>query len=547
MSTSNRCANLLLKGWAYKDYHYFFNHLKSAKDIQLEILKDNLQRNREKEFGRKHQFSKIKNIIDYHRNVPIRKYEDFIDYIEKIKLGESGILTRDDVLLFEPTGGSTGGSKLIPYTAHLKSEFRKSINVWLFDIFHHYPALLSGSSYWSISPHTHKPQKTPGGISIGFESDAAYLGIFGKVISRLFPVPEAVKKVKNIENFRQISSVFLLASSDLSLISVWNPTFLLLVLNYITDNTEVLLKSIFDGKIYSQYPEDISFLNSYLKKLPSRAKELEGCFNLPENEIFQNIWPQLKLISCWKEGTASQFINKLEYFFPNVFIQGKGLLATEAFITLPLFEANGCLPAYTSHFLEFRSSADGSVYLLDELETGESYSVIVTTGGGLYRYDLGDIVRITGKYCGLPILKFDGRLQTCDLVGEKLQENFVQNVLIKALFELQLNAQFVFLAPVVRENEQFYGLFIELLDNKNRKKISVLKDNIENRLNLNFHYKYARDLNQLGPVRVFLISGDAIRYYEKRCTDEGQKSGDIKPVYLDTRTAWESFFPGEFI
>ena len=41
------------------------------------------------EFGKEHHFEQIKNHNDFVKNVPIREYEDFKKYIEKIKAGQA--------------------------------------------------------------------------------------------------------------------------------------------------------------------------------------------------------------------------------------------------------------------------------------------------------------------------------------------------------------------------------------------------------------------------------------------------------------------------
>ena len=75
-------------------------------------------------------------------------------------------------------------------------------------------------------------------------------------------------------------------------------------------------------------------------------------------------------------------------------MQGKGLLATEAPITVPLVRADGCVPLVDSVFLEFEDAA-GRFRLLDEVAPDAEYAVIVTQPGGLLRYRLGDRVRVT--------------------------------------------------------------------------------------------------------------------------------------------------------
>src|SRR6202035_1674739 len=106
------------------------------------------------------------------------------------------------------------------------------------------------------------------------------------------------------------------------------------------------------------------------------------------------LWPHLHTISCWTDANAAVPAAHVAGLFPHARIQGKGLIATEAFISLPLVGHDGAALAVRSHFLEFESvngqneMCDREARLAHELERGRRYAVIVSTGGGLYRYHL---------------------------------------------------------------------------------------------------------------------------------------------------------------
>jgi hypothetical protein len=68
------------------------------------------------EFGQEHHFSQIKTHEDYAKNVPIRTYEDFKVYIEKLKQGKQNILWKGFPIYFAKTSGTTSGVKYIPIT-----------------------------------------------------------------------------------------------------------------------------------------------------------------------------------------------------------------------------------------------------------------------------------------------------------------------------------------------------------------------------------------------------------------------------------------------
>jgi hypothetical protein len=67
-------------------------------------------------FGEQHGFSQIKDYMDYKEKVPIREYEGFLPYIEKIRLGHQNILWPGRPIYWAKTSGTTAGSKYIPIT-----------------------------------------------------------------------------------------------------------------------------------------------------------------------------------------------------------------------------------------------------------------------------------------------------------------------------------------------------------------------------------------------------------------------------------------------
>src|SRR5439155_20756984 len=146
----------------------------------------------------------------------------------RIGAGEARVLTADPVLLLEPTSGASGGEKLIPYTAGLRRQFQRGVAAWIADLYWHRPAVRRGRAYWSISPALGPPRRSSGGIPIGFADDAEYLGRLERfALRRLLVAPPAVARLSDMAAFRYCTLLFLLAAEDLTLVSVWNPTFLL--------------------------------------------------------------------------------------------------------------------------------------------------------------------------------------------------------------------------------------------------------------------------------------------------------------------------------
>ena len=89
-----------------REYQDFMN-IKDIRAVQNEKLADILSRNKSSEYGKLYCFVDIKTIKEFQERVPLTDYEDYKPYIEKIKRGEKGILTVEDVLLLELSSGST--------------------------------------------------------------------------------------------------------------------------------------------------------------------------------------------------------------------------------------------------------------------------------------------------------------------------------------------------------------------------------------------------------------------------------------------------------
>ena len=163
------------------------------------------------------------------------------------------------------------------------------------------------------------------------------------------------------------------------------------------------------------------------------GRKLQTIFrrDLPWLEKLRLIWPKLALISCWADAGAGGYYEALQSLLPTVEIQPKGLLATEGCVSLPLLGRPGAALALRSHFFEFQPvDAPHDIRLAHELEPGGRYRVILTTGGGLYRYELRDEVEVVGFANRCPLLRFLGKSDCIgDLVGEKLSEPHVRAVL----------------------------------------------------------------------------------------------------------------------
>lgn len=527
---------------------------------QRELLLGYLQRNRETDFGKHHNFAAIRSIAEYQARVPLSTYETYAPYLNAISAGQNNVLTTAPVLLLEPTSGSTAATKLIPYTAELKREFQRALAAWLCNLYWHEPRLLRGQAYWSISPVTPRNTRTAGGVPIGFEDDSEYLSGWQRSLTQtVLAVPSLVRLIDEMETFRYVTLLFLLRSRALALISVWHPTFLTLLVQGLNDWGHRLAADIAQGSLNPPQPlapalaEQLRALNP---PDPQRGARIKAALQLSPTApvLHARLWPRLRLISCWADAHAAPYAAELAKLFPHARVQGKGLLATEGFVSFPLRGQPGAALAFRSHFFEFLPAqrSTGAVelnqpQLAHELEAGQCYAVVLTTGGGLYRYQLQDLIEVSGHYGACPLLRFLGKAaHVVDWFGEKLNERHVAQALARLRAQHSLRPTFTLLACETESQPPAYVLFIEAAEASDATLLASGAA-LETALLDNFHYRYCRELGQLGALRVFRIERGAAESYLANCQAHGQRAGDIKPMLLHARNGWASSFQGEFI
>lgn len=483
----------------------FRDALKDPERAQQAWLADFLRANAHTAYGRAHGYGEVHSVSDFQRRVPIADYDALSPWVQRIADGERDVLTREPVKMLERTSGTSTAAKLIPYTAGLLGDFGAATGPWLDDVTAAFPRLLTSRHYWSVSPAARASEVTKGGLRIGLEDDTEYFDPLTRAaMKRLFAVDGAVARLPDVETWRRETLCALLRAEDLGFISVWNPSFLTLLM-------EALARD------WSSLRDEVSSA----RRAAVEAKGLSG----------EVLWPRLQVVSCWTDAWAAQALPALRKWFPRTPFQGKGLLATEGVVTFPLWGEAAPVAAVTSHFLEFEPVEGGAPVLVHQLREGVRYSPVITTRGGFARYRLGDVLRCVGFVGATPLLRFEGRLdRTSDLRGEKLSAVFVENALRAVGVE-----GFALVAPVLGEPPH-YALFAENADQR-------LTERVERALLENPHYRYARELGQLGPLRFELVRNGAEKYVSAMRA-RGLRLGDIKPSGFDTSTGWGERFIG---
>ena len=391
--------------------------------------------------------------------LPMVTWGDMAPWMARQEAGEANVVTRDRVLFWEPTSGSGGAPKRIPYTAPLRSAFSSMFAAWAHDLLMCGPGLSTGRIWFSVTPRFYAPVVAGDGAPVGTADDRDYLdGPLRALLSPFWLAPPRLGAARDAESWRRCVAGFLCARRDLEVISVWSPTLLSVLLDW---------------------------MEAHRDELPNRAHIGDWCA----------LWPALKLVSCWDAGSAALPASALRARLPGVLVQGKGLLATECPISAPLIGSpDAAAPLLADGVIELLDDRGDLLPLLDGRD-GETYELVVSQPAGLVRYRIGDRVELRGRVGSAPCLRFLGRTRTSDLVGEKLDEATV----IAALHSAGAPAGCALVAA-----GDHYRLEVDA-----ERVAEGLAARVEAALCGAHHYRLARQLSQLGPVNAVACAGRA--------------------------------------
>lgn len=386
--------------------------------------------------------------------------------------------TKERIVFFEPTSGSSGTKKEIPYTKSLLKSFENMFLLWAVNFAETY-SLTSGKIFISISPKVD---------SSGTFDESEYLSQTVRFFLKPFLVlPKSLKKIKDEDSFFLNLSVSLISEKNLEIVSVWSPTYFLSLLNWIGKNINALKEA-------GVSQTDLGAIRA---------------------EKWAHLWPNLKVISCWTDSYSEQQAKRLHAKLPHSKIQGKGLLCTEGPVTIPWGDEGLKLPLWTEVYLEYLNDA-GEIRPLYKMSEGERGVLLISTKGGALRYNLNDVVGCEKKFLKSPSLSFYGRSNnTSDLVGEKLSENLVFEELSK-----KIESDWV-LFPYFEAHQAGYVLLVD-------KEVEL--ETIERTLQCFYHYKVARDLGQMKSLKKVVVA--SVESERSKLFGDKIRIGDQKVKFL---------------
>lgn len=326
-------------------------------EVQREAFVKLIKKAAETEIGIQYDFNSITGIADFQQRVPVRTYEDFKPYIDRVRQGEQNVLWPGETKWFAKSSGTTSDkSKFIPVS---KESFEEC----------HFRG---GRDVLAIYCQNNPESKI-------FSGKGLTLGGSHK-----------------IDNYNSQSYY-----GDLSAILIENLPFWTEFIR--TPSHEVALLERFEEKIERIANETIHENVTSLAGVPSwNLVMIKYLLRHTGKSHLLEIWPNLELFI---HGGVS-FIPYAEQYKSVVPSENMHYMdtynASEGFFAIQDDPGNADMMLMLDYgiFYEFipveeMSKPNPSVLTVENVQKDRNYALVITTNSGLWRYLIGDTVRFT--------------------------------------------------------------------------------------------------------------------------------------------------------
>ncbi|MEZ0371167.1 MAG: GH3 auxin-responsive promoter family protein [Candidatus Sericytochromatia bacterium] len=504
---------------------------------QQKLLLQILRRNQSTDFGSRFGFGRIRSLEDYRREVPLQDYESLRPYIENQAHSGVAALTAERPVMYNLTSGTTGQPKYIPVLASDLAQLRRKQQHYARIAYAARPRAFAGKLLGIVSPAVEGHLAT--GQAYGSASGHVYQTMPALARAK-YVLPAGIFALADYELKYWLILRLALAEPTISYLGSANPSTFNKLLELLELQHPALIAEIAEGRCrgLESLPAPLQkAIRRQLRPDPRRAAELGALFARDPRPDLRVIWPGLELISTWTGGSCRIALDALRTRIPaEVLVLELGYIASEFRGSIPV-DANGqCLPTLDRNFFEFVEATDAEsacpTFLgLEQLQPGRSYYVLITTPAGLYRYQMNDIVRVTGFFERTPCFEFvqKGKGVT-NITGEKLYEAQLIDAVRQA--ERELGTQSGHYLALADEAAACYRLYVEFLPERAATPAAFARS-VEQQLGVvNLEYRAKRASGRLGPLQVSLLKPGSYEAFKLYCLGQGQREGQFKIVAL---------------
>ncbi|KAF7704917.1 hypothetical protein HF521_020203 [Silurus meridionalis] len=460
-----------------------------VRRAQEETLLRRLRDTKHTHYGLEHHFGSITDSTEFRKRHPVTTYAHYEELIRRVAAGDTKlVITETPVLTM--TSGSSGCPKMLLSTEETDRDYFSQ------------------------------------GVSVCAD-----------VMKKYFRYRESQTTFRLVQNERDVLYLHLLFALKDRHVGILESSFSFLVLDafrLLEERWEELVDDVESGRISSRLLLDARIRSELERRLqadPVRGAELKTAVTEGFGGIALKLWPRLHLIHTIDSGPHQIYGESLRQhycrgvaFYSPLYAASEGLIGVNLW---PLQDRRHYLLCPRSIFFEFLpeehldATNTPDTLLMDEVEEGKNYELIITNASGLFRCRLGDVVKVVGFHNQCPVVEFSYRpSETLNVRAEKVNEALFLAALKKTLTQWPgaklvdyCCAESGILGDSSGGAQPHYLVFLELTGVRNLTEVQRYK--LDACLQADSAlYRSLRTKGSIGPMRVQLVSQGA--FYQLR-------------------------------
>ncbi|KAK7401884.1 hypothetical protein VNO78_13721 [Psophocarpus tetragonolobus] len=442
---------------------------KNADEVQKKVLSEILSRNANVEYLRRHGLRGQTDPHTFKKLLPVITYEDIQPDINRIANGDkSPILTSKPVTEFLTSSGTSGGERKLMPTIDEELGRRCFLYSLLMPIMSQFVAdLEKGKGMYLM--FTKCESKTPGGIVARPVLTSYYKSPYFRdrpydPYTNYTSPNETVLCPDSYQSMYSQLLCGLYQYKEVLRVGAIFASGFIRAIRFLEKHWTLLCNDIRTGTV-NPLITDTSVREAVMRILrpDPRLADLihrecsKGCWQ----GIITRLWPNTKYVDVIVTGTMAQYIPTLDYYSNGLPLVCTMYASSECYFGVNLNPL--CKPSQVSYTLiptmcyyEFlpvnrtndlnaskpsptslNQSQHHELVELVDVKLGQEYELVVTTHAGLYRYRVGDILRVSGFKNKAPQFSFVCRKNVAlSIDSDKTDEVELQNAMKNAVTHL---------------------------------------------------------------------------------------------------------------
>eukprot|EP01018_Ginkgo_biloba_P021695 Gb_12335 [translate_table: standard] len=449
-----------------KALQFIENLTSNADEVQSQVLSEILSANAHTHYLTRFRLNGRTDRSSFKKCRPVITFEDVKEDIFRIANGDtSPILSANPISEFLTSSGTSGGEqKLIPMTEdELERRWTKLNSLTM-------PGVNQGlirekECISCLSKKRPKPREDY--LNDLVLPASTRVDTSERVFTMCTPAhpPETILCLDGDQSMYSQLLCGLLNTNDVLRVGSVFPSALTRAMRFLEEHWREICRDIATGTLNEEAFSWDPFVKEavtarLLHPNPELAENVEReCSKQSWKGIIRRLWPNTKYINTVITGAMAQYIPTLDYYSGGLPLVSQAYVSSECYIGInlqPFCEPSQVSYTVLPHFAYFEflpvntcneqaptsknNGAEKAEDLIDlvDVKIGQEYEIVVTTYAGLYRYRLGDVLRVTGFHNAAPQFCFVRRKNVVlSIDSEKIDEVELRNAVEKGVKHLE--------------------------------------------------------------------------------------------------------------